>query len=186
MSIRKICLHVWSKWDPIYFSFSRLDFVKNEWGKQTIIRVRLTRYKGRNITLMDGTIIHKNDLLIKIHLHNVKLLKEIQTHNSDIRRAFIIYKNVEQALPLLASYIHPHVHNNQTKGVIGITTLYKGCKKLGFEVFPLRNPYYKRMKQLALFPIHFISSARLRIEIPTPMYLTMSKDDLLKKYPVKQ
>lgn len=186
MRIRKICLHVWSKWDPIYFSFTRLDHVKNEWGKQTIMRVRITKYKGENITLMDGTIIHKNDLLLKIHLHNVKLLKEIEMYKSDVRRAFIIYKTVEKSFPLLASYIQSHVYSNQIKGLIGITTLHKGCKKLGFEVFPIRNQYYKWMKQIVLFPIHFISSERLKKEIPTPMYLIMSKDDLIKKYQAKQ
>lgn len=67
-------LNLWGWIDPIYFRFTRLDYVENHLGKRTIMRVRLTKYKGREITLSDGTVIHKNDLLLKIHLHNIKLL----------------------------------------------------------------------------------------------------------------
>ncbi|MUK86917.1 hypothetical protein GMD78_00680 [Ornithinibacillus sp. L9] len=182
MDIRKTCLRVWSVWDPIYYSLTRLEYVENEWGNRTIIRVRLTKYKGRSIKLMDGTVIHKNDILLKIHLHNVKLMKEVQTYDSDIRRALMIYKIVEESLPTLVNYIESHGYNNKIKGLIGITTLHKGCKKLGFEVYPFRNKYYKWFKQFALLPIHLIATLNVKREIPTPMYLMMSKNELFKKY----
>lgn len=146
------------------------------------MRVRLTKYKGRKITLEDGTVIQKNDVLLKIHLHNVKLLKETLKFDSDIRRALISYKIVEESLPSLARYIEVRGYTDRIKGLIGITTLHKGCRKLGFEVYPFRNPYYKWFKQVAFLPIHLLSGERFIKEIPTPMYLMRSKEDLMSHY----
>lgn len=183
--MKSTCLRIWSVWDPIYYDLTRLEYVENKPGNRSIIRVRLTKYKGRKITLMDGTVIHKNDILLKIHLHNVKLLKEVQAYDNDIRRALEIYKMVKESLPSLANFIYSHGYMNHIKGLIGITTLHKGCRKLGFEVYPFQNKYYRWFKQFSLFPIHMIASQKLKKEIPTPMYLIMSKDELLEKYHVK-
>lgn len=178
----KNSLHIWNIIDPIYFQFTRLDHVKNKTGKRTIMRVRLTRYKGRKITLSDGTVINKNDLLLKVHLHNIKLLKQIQDYNSEVRRALMIYKSVQESLPAISRYIKLKGYTNEIKGLIGITMLYKGCTKLGFEAHPIENRFYKLFKQVALLPIHLLASKKITKVIPKPMYLFMSKEVLLNKY----
>ncbi|WP_368652963.1 hypothetical protein AB4Y30_14655 [Ornithinibacillus sp. 4-3] len=182
LNIRRNCLFFWNLIDTLYFRFTRLNYVEDRDGKRTIMRVRLTKYKGRTLTLEDGTIIHKNDLLLKIHLHNAELLKQFQVYNNDIRRAMIIYKKVKDILPYLVQYLETTGYNDRVKGMIGITSLYKGCRKLGFEVYSIQNPYYKWFKQLALFSIHFISSSTLSKSMPEPRYLLMSKDTLYQKY----
>lgn len=120
------------------------------------MRVRLTRYKGKKITLSDGTVINRNDMLLKIHLHNVKLLRQMVGY-SEIRRALIIYRGIQESLPPIARYLQMHDYANEIKGLIGITTLHKGCMKLGFEACPIHNPYYKLLKQVAFSPIYFLS-----------------------------
>lgn len=183
LNIRQYCLSVWTILDPIYYHFSRLQHIKKACGNQTIMRIRLTKYKGRHIVLSDGTAIHKNDVLVKIHLHNVQLLKQIQRYDSEVKKAFMIYKSVEESLPFITHYILKHHQNENIKGLIGITRLYKGCKKLGFEAHSIKNPFYKCFKRLALFPIYFLSSKNsIKKEIPTPMYLFMSKEILKNKY----
>ncbi|MFD1851546.1 YkoP family protein [Oceanobacillus bengalensis] len=182
MNIKEICISIWSMIDPLYFRFSRLDYIENQFGERTIMRVRLTKYKGRKITLSDGTIINKNDLLLKIHLHNVNLLKTIHAYDSDVRRAIVTYKNVQEAMPYLADYIQNRGYTERIKGLVGITTLHKGCKRLGFEVHPFQNRYYKSFKKIALFPIHLLSCTKLGKEMPVPLYLLMSTGVLLGKY----
>ncbi|MYL56648.1 hypothetical protein GLW20_03920 [Virgibacillus halodenitrificans] len=182
LKIRQNCLFFWNLIDPIYFRFTRLGNVEDSNDKRTIMRVRLTKYKGRTLTLEDGTVIHKNDLLLKIHLHNAQLLRECHNYDNDIRRALIIYKKIKGSLPYLVKYLESTGYKDRVKGLIGITSLYKGCHKLGFEVYSIQNPYYKWFKQLALFPIHFISSSTLPKSIPVPKYLLMSKDVLHQKY----
>src|SRR5690554_2135687 len=122
MKLRQIWLYGWSVMDPIYYCFTRLHHVKKKCGKRTVFRVRVTRYKGRDITLADGTAISKNDLLLKVHLHNVQLLNEVMQYKNDLRKGKVIYSKVKDALPAVADYIHYGKYPEEIKGLIGITT----------------------------------------------------------------
>ncbi len=184
MNIVSNLLSIWEIIDPIYFHFTRLEYIQNNQGKRTLMRVRLTKYKGRDLILSDGTIIKRNDLLIKIHLHNVKLLKKIQKYESELRRALFTFKNVQESLPYIADYLQKQHYSQQIKGSIGVTTLHKGSEKLGFEVFTLNSKCYKWYNQSALLPIYYLSVHDRNQGIPTPVYLVMSKDNLLKKYKI--
>ncbi|MBW8351281.1 hypothetical protein K0H71_17835 [Bacillus sp. IITD106] len=181
--MKKYCLSAWNFVDPLYFQFTRLEYIKKTGGDNSIFRVRLTKYKGRNIVLSDGTTITKNDVIVKIHLHNAKLLQKMYRSDNEIKRALIIYKGIKESLPSLVHYIQSHEKADRIKGLIGITTLYRGCKKLGFEAHPIASPTYKNFKKISLLPIYFLSSSRgIRKEIPSPMYLFMSKDALISRY----
>ncbi|WP_152657806.1 hypothetical protein [Oceanobacillus sp. CFH 90083] len=182
INFRKTGLFLWNVIDPIYFHFTRLDYVESKFGNRTIMRVRLTKYKGRKITLSDGTEINKNDLLLKIHLHNIKILGQTQNNGNEVRRALTIYKNVQESLPEVIYYIQKRGYTNEIKGLVGITMLHRGCKKLGFEIYPIHNRYYKLFKQIALLPIYLLSCNKIKKKITTPMYLFMSKDQLFNKY----
>ena len=83
-------------------------------------------------------------------------------------------------------YIQNHPYSSKIKGIIGISTLYKGSEKLGFEVFDLSNPFYKWFKQIALLPIGMLSSEKTTIltiwKTHKPSYLFMSTEKLSKMY----
>ncbi|WP_257958695.1 YkoP family protein [Bacillus sp. V3-13] len=184
--MRQYLLLVWSIIDPVYFFFSRLNYLDQTEEKTAIFRVRLTRYKGREVVLADGTKIKKNDVLLKIHLHNVRLLKELQNIDNDVKKAVILYKKVKESLPYIALYIHQHKYNREIKGIIGITMLNKGIERLGFEPHPISSRTYKWMKQLALYPIYLLSKSKAPNagKRPYPLYLFISKESLLNKYGV--
>ena len=183
MRIKRYCLSVWAFFDPLYFLFTRLQYIQKKCGDKTVMRVRLTRYKGKALILADGTMINKDDTLVKIHLHNIRMLREVQGYESDVRRALMIYKSVRESLPAIAMYIRKHPNSAEVKGIIGITMLYKGCKKLGFEQYSIGNPFYQKFKQIAHLPIYYLSSVKgSRKEMNSPMYLFMSKDTLFNQY----
>ncbi|WP_461178051.1 YkoP family protein [Virgibacillus ainsalahensis] len=183
MNIKDYCLSAWNIIDPLYYRFTRLQYIEKKSGDKTIMRVRLSRYRGRTVTLLDGTVINKNDLLVKIHLHNVELLRKLQGVDSEIKKALTIYKNVQESLPLVARYIQLQDCAAEIKGLIGITMLNRGSRKLGFEPFPIHNTYYKLFKQAALTPIFFLSSSKAsNKEKPPPTYLFMSKNRLFNQY----
>lgn len=178
-------ISIWSIIDSIYYVFTRLthlDMMTDE--KNNIFRVRLTRYKGNSVILSDGTKIQKNDLLVKIHLHNVRLIKEIEHINSEVRRGSFIYKWVERSLPDLITFIDTNDKKDEIKGIIGITTLNKGSRRLGFDSFCISNPIYKWFKSITFLPICILSSTTplLTIRKRQPKYLFMSKKMLIKKY----
>lgn len=151
-----------------------------------IFRIRLTKYKGKNIVLSDGTKINKNDILVKIHLHNVRLLKELRNINSEIKRGKMIYRYVQKSLPEVENYIRNNEQYGKIKGIIGVTSLNKGCERLGFEIISISHPIYKWFKKFAFLPIEILSShnssIRYILKHHTPNYLFMSTSKLESIY----
>lgn len=179
--MKSYLLGVWNVVDPIYFSVTRLHYVLDNNQNNTLFRVRLTRYKGETVVLQDGTTICKNDLLLKLHLHNVRMISELNTIQSDIKRAVLVYHKIRDALPKLSQYVTTHKKGDEIKGIIGITTLSRGANRLGFEIIPIRNPYYRLYKKGTFLPINHIANTKNQ---QTPAYLFMSKKQLLQKYKV--
>ena len=177
-------INIWSIADPFYLKCTRLQCLEHITGSYSIFRIRLTRYKGREVVLSDGTIIKRNDLLVKIHLHNVRIMKEMQRMEKAANVLFL-YKSVYSSMPTLAFYVLQHHHRDQIKGIIGITLIDKGFRRLGFESFSFSSSMYTWLKRISLYPIHLLSSpisSSKRKKTPTPRYLFMSKDTLCNKY----
>ncbi len=187
VKVKLYFLSIWTILDPIYYLFTRLTYIHDVDDSRTVFRVRLTRYKGRSIVLSDGTEINKNDLLIKIHLHNVKLLKEMYEIDGETAKGRLIYSKVKDGLPRLASYINRHDRYHEIKGIIGITMLNKGCQRLGFETYSIKNRYYCFLKQIVFVPMYILTSNRLSKStvFRKPKYLVMSKDTLMKQYHIE-
>jgi hypothetical protein len=177
-------INIWSIVDPYYIKCTRLQCLEQIIGNYNIFRIRLTRYKGRKVVLSDGTIINKNDLLIKIHLHNVRILREMQSKERTVK-PLSLYKAVYNSMPALAYYVLQHQHGNQIKGIIGITLIEKGYDRLGFESFSFSSNMYTWIKRISLYPIHLLSSSKSsskKNKVPMPRYIFMSKDSLCQKY----
>ncbi|MBM7663248.1 hypothetical protein JOC85_004119 [Bacillus mesophilus] len=180
-------LSIWYFLDPIYYAFTRLTYVKDESKKNLIFRVRVTRYKGREVVLSDGTIIRKNDTLLKIHLHNVKLLKELYQVQCEVKRGRHIFQSVLTALPALAAYLENHPQKEDIKAVIGITTLHRGCRRLGFETHDIKSRCYQFFKKVTFTLIYILSATNISKESMQkhqPKYLFMSTKALSKRYRV--
>jgi hypothetical protein len=184
--MRHYLLSAWTIFDPLYYRCTRLVYLQDTEAGKNIFRVRLTRYKGREILLADGTRIAKNDLLVKIHLHNVCLLTELYPVKSDVRKAKLIYHKVHDSLPGIEGYVSSHKRSNEIKGIIGITNLSTGSTRLGFEVFSITHPIYKWAKWFTFLPITLLAANQLSfkklISKSQPHYLLMSKDNLSRLY----
>lgn len=180
-------ISIWSLFDPLYYICSRLTYPPSEEATGNIFRIRLTKYRGRGIVLSDGTRINRNDTLVKIHLHNVRLLRELKNIKSELKKAKIIYRYVQKSMPGLEIYIRNCCHPYEIKGLIGITMLNKGCERLGFEIFDITHPIYKWFKWFAFLPIGILSSQNTSIwqilkQHQKPNYLFMSTSKLSNKY----
>lgn len=182
--MKAFLLFVWNFFDPFYYSCTRLTYITGE--GDNIFRIRLTKYKGRSIILSDGTKINKNDMLVKIHLHNIRLLMESRGMKSELRKAKLIYRHVEQSLPGVETYIRDHFDSCNVKGIVGITSIYKGSERLGFEIIDIINPFYRWFKIISFFPIAVLAQDRTPIrqilKEQRPNYLFMSIKQLRSKY----
>lgn len=184
--MRGYILSIWAMIDPLYFFLSRLTYPPLIDKKDNILRIRLTKYKGRDITLSDGTRIKKNDILVKIHLHNVRLLKELKGINSELKKAKLIFQYVRRSLPGVECFIQNSPRAGKIKGVLGITSRNKGSERLGFEVIDISNSLYRCFKICAFLPIGLLSSRgscfKDIFKHHQPKYLFMSTDKLTSLY----
>ncbi|MCM3568944.1 YkoP family protein [Neobacillus mesonae] len=162
MTIRLAIIWLWKLLDPIFYLCSRLHYINDEKNNRSIFRVRLTRYKGKPIVLSDGTEIERNDLLLKIHLHNVRLLFESLKIKNDLKKSRHTYKLVFHSMPALTSYLRDHPQEAKIKAVIGITTLNRGVQSLGFECFSPNSFWYCFLKKLGQLPIFLLSGTSLK------------------------
>lgn len=178
-------IQVWGILDPVYFFCTRLQCLEQITGNTNVFRIRLTRYQGREVILSDGTVIKKKDLLVKIHLNNVRILKEMQSIDKNFKKSLFLYKKVQESLPDLAFFIIHHKNKDQIKGIIGVTMIDKAYQRLGFESASFSSRSYLWFKRIALYPIHLLSSSKSsskRKKTPIPQYLFMSKDAICEKY----
>lgn len=173
---------IWTTLDPLYFKFTRLTYV-NQSDFQNVFRVRLYKYRGPDIILDDGTTIHHKDLLIKIHLHNIRILNETKQIKGDLAKARYIQKLVKSSLPGLAQHVLNHSKNNEIKGIIGVTTIRKCIRPLGFSLFEISNPITRLVKYITC-SIIYLSFHRLSMKTlqslkhQKPVCLVMSKQKL--------
>lgn len=183
MGIRLTIIWLWKLIDPIFYFFSRLHYIWEDNRKKSIFRVRVTKYKGKNIILSDGTRIDRNDLLLKIHLHNVRLLYEYLKVKNDLQRARLMYRSVFHSMPSLASYLQSHPQETNIKGIIGITTINKGVLPLGFETISPTNFLYRKLKKVGQLPIFLLTKSSINNFKNNKLnYLLMSKEMLYQKY----
>ncbi|HZG84739.1 MAG TPA: hypothetical protein VE009_07480 [Paenibacillus sp.] len=176
-------LWIWRWVDPIYYMFTRLRYVEAE-PERNIFRVRLLTYRGKPLVLSNGESVKPGDVLLKIHLHNVRLLQALFPLRGDIERGKYILRSVQASLPCLADYVRRHPMSKEIKGLIGITLLNKGCDRLGFEVLPIGSRGLKIMKWVpqSMICLLFVSQPFKTIRKQSLKYLYMPKETLFEKY----
>ncbi|MBM7552247.1 YkoP family protein [Thalassobacillus pellis] len=187
--MKQYLVDIWTLLDPLYYRMSRLTYVRSKNKINNIFRVKLVAYKGKQRKLADGTLLQKNDQLIKIHLHNIRLINEMRGMKNDIQKARYIYKAVQHSLPDLVSFITSHKRVNEIKGIVGITALNSGCERLGFEIIAIESPFYRSLKLMS-----FIAISTLCMRPPSlkylkkhqPKYIYMSRTDLENRYQSKK
>jgi hypothetical protein len=182
-TMRRILLQLGTFIDPLYFKCTRLEYLADQ---TNIFRIRLNRYKGREVILSDGTNIKKNDLLVKIHFHNVRLLTELKDISSEIKKVKRLIKEVQSSLPGVEEYIRQHKNSDEIKGIIGITSLCSASQRLGFDAIAIHHPVYRWLKWSTSLPIMMVSKKHFSIlKQPAPSYLFMSKNKLRQLYGIQ-
>ncbi|MEW9669634.1 hypothetical protein [Ammoniphilus sp. 3BR4] len=176
-------LPLWGVIDQIYYQFNRLQLI--DIGEENVFRVRAATYRGEPLVLEGGHAIESGDLFLKIHLYNYQLMKEMCHIDSDIRRALYVYEAVEHSLPGLAHYLRSHPNAEQIKGIMGVTVLNRGIKRLGFSSFDIQNQYYLAWKKAYMIPMYCLCHGQWKIGKSSklePKYVAMSKERLFERY----
>lgn len=179
-------LRLWGLWDPIYYYFSRLQYVDR---RNNLFRVVLLPYWDEiPLYTRSGDKIEKGDLIIKIHIHNYKLAKMIYGRKNANTLGLILLREIRSSLPGLARFILASPFQEKIKGLVGTTFLYRGAENLGFTI--VEPPQTLRMKikniylRWMLWIIHPEGRGRFQHVDSrlTVKRVFMTKDELLQKY----
>ncbi len=137
-------LHLWRVWDIIYYHSTRLQYVDK---KHNLFRIVLLPFWGEQLVTKHGSTINKNDLVLKLHIHNFRLAEMIYRKKESKALGIILLREVRNSMPGLARFVAYHPHADQIKGVVGTTFLHRGVEHLGFSTSkPIESKIYKVKK----------------------------------------
>lgn len=152
---------------------------KNQWrfvpnSEYNCVYLDMMKHKGKAITLNDGTVIHKGDLVAEVHINN----KEMK--DTDVRKVFGMlnaeFNAMGKALASMEEYA-------DLKGIFGRTLLYPINKRLGFEVHEIRSIGLKLFIKYwdNLIKIAFSEPKKGKTILREPKEVWISRDALIKK-----
>lgn len=93
------------------------------------------KYRGKNITLKDGTIIKKGDIIAELHIDNLRI------HKFDSSYANLL-KLLKEELIAVKNSLELKGYRDIT-AVHGITVFHNIAARQGFTVFDIKNPVTK-------------------------------------------
>ncbi|EGL83165.1 hypothetical protein CathTA2_1278 [Caldalkalibacillus thermarum TA2.A1] len=186
--MKSLILHVWAVWDWIYFLFNRMQYVSKQ---DNFFRIVRTTYKGPPIRTRDGHWIRAGDDIIKIHLYNFRIAKEIKSFPSEIAFIFYFKRSLEFSLYGLSRYVESLPDRHRIKGIMGTSMFNRGAERLGFTICEVDDTWYYRLKgllyKLIYWLIHpqgwgYLKRHGKRLQ---SKHLVMSVEELHRLYPNK-
>lgn len=94
-------------------------------------------YKGKPITLKDGTKISKNDSICELHIVNTNLSQLDTDYGS-------LFKMLREELIHVARYLQQE-ENQDVQAIFGITLLHRLAKRAGFTIIDINNPIKRKL-----------------------------------------
>ena len=134
------------------------------------LRYVITTYHGPPCRLRDGTTIRSGDTIAEIHIDNDAISARINAIRGEGKMpewSWVFVKGIGEALAGLAV---PGRLPSEVKALHGITGLAPGSRRLGFEIYPLRQSLLNDLT-------HFYMNGLLVIYNPEPG----RREDLIRR-----
>jgi hypothetical protein len=182
---KRILVWLWFQWESL---FHILFQVKQIDPANKLYFSRVKTYHGQAMLLDDGEEIRDGDRIIELHFNNRMLFHMLTETGSMVQLAVGMIRITKQTLPLLLKQIEIDPSMGNIKGVIGITMIHRGTKKLGFTIvdlpagiFSYMTKYYLRVLLSVINP-----EGKQLIEhkgnVFTPKIVVLSVKELEKRY----
>jgi hypothetical protein len=141
--VKQLALRIWGVWDIVYFHMNRMNYVSK---KNNVFRVIHKTYKGPPLITNSGEWIREGDKVLKIHLHNYRLARELMQYSSDVGFVFYLHRLITESMIGLSAYIQQLPEDQQIKAVIGTSMLHKGADRFGFYVHDVESTFRLYLK----------------------------------------
>lgn len=175
-------------WCPVDKLVRRLSGITDMPGSK-IWRIALRRYRGREWTMHDGSVLKPGEPYLELHVNNDRLTALIDENTSVERASIIAMREVLNGLPPLAEYLNSEKKLENVNIVMGITLLHRGLGRIGFTVADMKpslfktfTGWYERWLLGVFHPGGFKKQKKYREKL-TPKYVIMTRRDLMKRLP---
>jgi hypothetical protein len=142
-------LSVWIWWDRMLQRRWKLELVRPD----GIMRYRLMRHPGRELTLKDGTLIKHGDLLVEVHFDNARLMSGLE----GVRDApFHTLERIEKDFAVLSGEILEG-KLGPVRAMYAATLFSVPARRVGFELHPVPHTLgwsLRRYFLIGLIPIY--------------------------------
>ncbi len=152
-----------------------------------LLRLRVTRYRGRPFTLADGTPIRRGDAIGEIHLNNERVAALDDGGSRSRQVGFDAVRAFRASLAALAERARENPRYRAARAFTAATIFYRGTERLGFEVRPLPRPrlawFVAAFQRRLLAHFHPLGRRRPgRRRFAEARQIWISRDELLRRY----
>ncbi|MBP1992752.1 polysaccharide deacetylase family protein [Paenibacillus eucommiae] len=183
---KQLLVASWMLWERCFVKLFHLMPVDTE---NPLLKLRIKAYTGnQSITLEDGEVIAKGDLIAELHFDNKLLLKLSNNSPSSVHLAIQIIRKTEQLMPLIRWLLQNDPNYKDVKGLYGITLIHRGARKLGFSIIDLPRGIFSYLTQsylrLLLSVLHPQGKKRLKLKTErlVPKIIAISRKELMNRY----
>jgi hypothetical protein len=141
--MKGVMLRLWGVWDWFYFCFNRMQYVSKE---DNIFRIVRKKHTGPPLKTHSGEWIRPGDEIIKIHLYNYGLAKQVVQYHTEVSLALYLKKYMKESLVGLCEYINELPDNQNIKAIIGTSMLNRGADRLGFCLHDVQRSIFYWLK----------------------------------------
>ena len=186
--LKRIVVFLWLLWEKAFHVLFRLETVS---PKDPMLHFRARPYRGKTVTMDDGTRLEKGDQVLELHFDNKKLFHIGSRSRSEMQLAIQMIRAVQKDLPTLANMVLERPEYMDVKGLYGVTMLSRGPEQFGFHVQDLPPGLFASSTRIylkiLLSVIHPKGQSRLRegSQMLEPKMLMMPVDVLINRYAEK-
>ncbi|MCT4686463.1 YkoP family protein [Vallitalea sp.] len=161
-----------------FFAFMNKRYIKTHnmifipGSKYNYVYIDILEYKGKDVSLSDGTVIKKGDTVAEIHINN-DTIKEVPV--TKVIRVF------HSEVIAMANVLKDNADYKNVKAVFGRTVLYPLTKRLGFDVFEMKRGYMKKFIKVwdNLIRVLFSSKEKENVKFREPREVWMSREAII-------
>ncbi|OAB34086.1 polysaccharide deacetylase family protein [Paenibacillus glacialis] len=138
---------LWLMWEVVFHFIFQLKTVN---PADPFLHYRQRSYKGKTLTLDNGSLLEHGDSIIELHVDNEKLFQLGVKSRSTVHLAIQMIRSMEKELPMLAQQLIENDEFKHVKALYGVSMINRGPKKFGFSILDLPEGWFSKSTKVYL------------------------------------